>query len=267
MTQITSYKQAEAIFAKVRNPAMGKPLEHRGWRMFKDGDEFVINCGGAQVARILPNNTLRISLSEHRVPNPVPYNVHNVLPITTTRRATGHYRVHIEPEGTNYSHLSPQRYGLANWNELRTGGVRLYEGLVIDLTTRTVVGAKEIVTVVDADARKEWLRASKKVKTYLKTIVKLGGFTARTEALKAAGKVRWEYGTLHSAGQEDIDLIVAVLRGGDTEPLVQRVAESLYRHFYSSPETAKQIAHIDSIFTSNSLALRTTLGVVDFTKE
>ena len=263
MTQLLSYEATKAVFDTARKPAAGKPLGSK-WRLFKDGDEFVLNVEGSQIARILPNNTLRFTTS---VPSSsAVMGIYKVLPVIFHRRSKDHYRVHVRRSGSHHSYLSG--YGLTTYQELRTEGHRLYDGLTVSLPDRKVVDYKEPVREVDVDARKEWLRKSKALKTYLKTIVKLGGFAAAYDQLDAHTKehdvFRWEYAHLFSLaeGDEDLAIIISALNGGDTRLLVQRVGESMYRNFYYQPSTAEQLQHIDNIFTSNSLVLRKTLGVI-----
>ena len=263
MTQLLSYEATKAVFATARKPAAGKPLGSK-WRLFKDGDEFVLNVEGSQIARILPDNTLRFTTS---VPSSsAVMGVYKVLPVMFHRRSKDHYRVHVRRSGGNHTYLSS--YDLTSWKDRGTKGHRLYDGLTVSLPDRKVVDYKEPTREVDVDARKEWLRKSKALKTYLKTIAKLGGFVAAYDQLVAHTKeqdmFRWEYGSLFSLteGEEDLATIISALNGGDTRLLVQRVGESMYRNFYHQPSTTEQLQHIDSIFASNSLVLRKALGVI-----
>lgn len=263
MTQLLSYEATKAVFATARKPAAGKPLGSK-WRLFKDGDEFVLNVEGSQIARILPDNTLRFTTSV--ASSSAVMGIHKVLPVMLHRRGKDHHRVHVRAPGVHPTYLSS--YGLTTWRERRTKGHRLYEGLTVSLPDRKVVDYKEPTREVDVDARKEWLRKSMALKTYLKTIAKLGGFTTAyaqlTDRTKEQDVLRWEYGSLFSLteGEEDLATIISALNGGDTQLLVQRVGESMYRNFYHQPGTAEQLQHIDNIFTSNSLVLRKALGVI-----
>lgn len=263
MTQLLSYEATKAVFATARKPADGKPLGGR-WRLFKDGDEFVLNVEGSQIVRILPNNTLRFTTSA--VASSVTMGLHKVVPVLLHQRGKDHHRVHVRAPGVHHTYLSS--YGLTHWKDLGTKGHRLYEGLTVSLPDRKVVDYKEPTREVDVDARKDWLRKSKALKTYLKTIVKLGGFTTAyaqlSDRTKEQDVFRWEYASLFSLteSEEDLATIISALNGGDTQLLVQRVGESMYRNFYHQPNTAEQLQHIDNIFTSNSLVLRKALGVI-----
>ena len=252
---INSYAQAEAKFAKARNKTNGKPLGVSGWRLFKDGDDYVVNCYHTQVARLMPNNHLRIVITSDRLPPSVTSYTSSVLPIGIVRRTTAHYRVHPKRPGSSRDYMTA-----SNWDEFRTEGYRLYDGLTIDLTTRTAVGYKEPELVVDTEARKQWLRDLKRVKAYLKTVAKLGGFDARYDALKASGISRWSVPNLRHG---DVAIALAALDGTGLDPLVIRLAELMFLLEYSKPTLQTQLSHIDNFFTYHSLALRKARGVVE----
>lgn len=252
---INSYAQAAAKFASARNKKNGKPLGVSGWRLFKDGDDYVVNCYHTQVARITPDNHLRLVLTSVRLPLSVSSYTASVLPVGIVRRTTGHYRVHPKRPGSHSDYMTA-----SNWDEFRIAGYRLYDGLTIDLTTRLAVGYKEPELVVDTEARKQWLRDLKRVKSYLKTIAKLGGFDARYDALKASGISRWEVNSLRDG---DIAIALAALDGTNVEPLVTRLAELMYLMEYGKPTLQTQLSHIDNFFTYHSIALRKARGVVE----
>jgi hypothetical protein len=56
---IASYADAEAVFAKARNPEKGKPLKNT-YRLIKDGDEFIVRSSNKNVAKIYRNNTVEV---------------------------------------------------------------------------------------------------------------------------------------------------------------------------------------------------------------
>lgn len=260
MAQLNSYKQAAAFMDKARKVEKGRPLEVKGWRLFKDGDEFVVNYHSTQVARFLPDNTLRLVIPiNESLSGGLTGWCHMVIPVAIWRRSTGHYRAHPAVLGSDRAYMTAKSYA-----EFRTGGYRLHDGLTIDLTTRLAVGYTEPTMQVDPVRNKDWLRKSKALKTYLKTVAKVGGFTARIEALRCSDTERWEVGTMTSMRPEEdgFQHLLFALSDGDREPLVQAVAESLFRSYYHPANVKEQLKHIDNIFASNSLALRTALGVV-----
>jgi hypothetical protein len=259
MTQITSYKQAENLMAKARNISKGKPLGPRGWRIFKDGDEFAFYCGGTMVARMLPNNTLRMVLPDGvSFPSTIVYKIWAVIPVVLHRRSTRNYRLHpmlTGREGGGYSDC-----GYTNWDKLRTEGYRLHDGLTIDLTTRTAVDYKEPLTITNPDRNKEWLRKSKALKLHLKTIAKLGGFDAIWDEMN--GTSRWSLDSIATARTEQVPMFLDALNGHELAEFVRAVGVSICADHYLRPNVADQIKYINSIFTRNSFTLRSALGVI-----
>lgn len=261
MAQLTSYKQAAAFMDKARKMEKGRPLEVKGWRLFKDGDEFVLNYHSTQVARFLPDNTLRLTLPMgDSLSGGVTGWCHYNIPVAIWRRSTGHYRVHPAVPGSDREYMTAKVY-----TEFRTGGYRLYDGLTIDLTTRLAVNYSEPTVAVDPERNKDWLRRLKKIKAYLKTVAKLGGFTARIEALQATDTRRWQHSTMTGLHSDDIEFqdMLSALNDGDPEPLVQALAGAMRRHSYDIMAVKLQCNFIDKVFTSNSIALRKALGVIN----
>lgn len=259
MTIITTYKQAENLFAKVRKPEAGKPIGPRGWRMFKDGDEFAIYCSGTMVARVLPNNTLRMVLPDGvNLPSSVSYKIWAVIPVMLHHRSARNYRLHPILVGGKVN--TPSGCGYTLWDDFRTKGYRLYDGLTIDLTTRTAVDYKEPQTITDPERNKEWLRKSKALKLHLKTIAKLGVFDAIWDESK--GMERWEMDSIATASAEQVPMFLDALNGHGLAEFVQAVGYSIWRDHFAKPSIAEQIKYIDYIFTRNSFALRSALGVI-----
>lgn len=259
MTNISDYGQAVAVMAKARKPGKGKPLGPSGWRMFKDGDEFAVYYKGTMIARFLPDNTLRMVCNDKwavTLPSGVTHNINEVLPVALVGRGKGHYRLHVRGNGMDSRKLY-SNYGTADWDEWSTGGCRLYNGLTIDLLTRKPIGYVEPKQVIDTEARVQWLKQLQATKRQLKTVAKLGGFTARTEQMT---NKRWEVPSFYPA--EDLPLLVAALRDGVEEVVTQRIAELMYRDHYRTPTVTEQCAYIDRLFNSHSTALRTALGVI-----
>ena len=256
MTVFTSYAQTAEFFAKARKKEAGRPIGPSGWRLYKDGEEYVVTIHDKHIARIMPNNTLVMQINTALAG--VVMVVQHVLPILIHRRGKDHYRLHIRKQGGRPQDL--KAYGLTNWAELRTNGLRLYEGLTIDLNTRQPVDYREPVQLVDTDKRKVWLSQSRRIKRILKTIAKMEGFQPRIDKLTGN---RWTYTSLHSAGEADIQIIIDAMLNDNIEPLIQRMAETFHRHAYFKLSTEDMERIIDNIFTSNSLALRKALGVIE----
>lgn len=251
MTQLVSYEATKDLFAKARKPSAGKPLSTKGWRLYKDGDEYIAYHFTTQVARFLPDNTLRLLVPATGIGYLVPHTIRNVLPMRYVRRSAAHYRVHPFVSGSSMEE-----------HESIPDGYRLYDGLTIDLTTGLAPNYREPEIVTDPVARRDWLAKSEALKTYLKTIVKLGGFTARVEALQNSGKIRWEFASMSYRVPEDVAILRAALDGDGMDRVVQRIGEDMFRTFYRTPNTTEQMKLIDTIISKHSHALRTALGVI-----
>jgi hypothetical protein len=111
---------------------------------------------------------------------------------------------------------------------------------------------------VDAAARKLWLSQLKTLKRHLKTIAKLGGFTARMDNFDPAVG-RWEYKRFFRS-LDDTDLVLAALRGDITEAFLERMTHDLALGFPT--DAAEQLRLIDKFFNTHSQALRLVLGVI-----
>lgn len=243
MPEINSYEEAHALFAKARKPEAGKPLGSHGWRMFKDGDEYVVNCYATQVARILPNNTLRVCLSRNP-PISVVQTVHRVLRIEFRRAGRGRYRVHAD--GGDFA-LSGQ--------------------LVVDLGSGLAVGYREPEVVVNADARKEWLRNSAALKRHLKVIAKLGVFTTKVDELRNGPRPRWSFPAWMSRASRELDIeyyTAALSMGSEAiDQLVQRLAEAMHYGFWEPAPISDQLIWLDGAHKSVSYDARFALGVIE----
>lgn len=249
--QLNSYDTVRDLFGKARDKAKGKPVGSN-WRVFQDGDEYPLYCHGTMFGRFLPDNTFRFCYTgENQYMPPAVYTMHKIMPVSMVRRSKGHYRVHVKDRDLG---VYPP-----------TEGFKLYDGLVLDLTTRLMVRYTEPKLVVDAAARTKWLRQLRTLKRHLHTIAKLGGFTAMFEPIAAANEPRWAVGpNLLRPTSADLHIMSQALDGYDMPVFVEMVAKSMYINIYNRADTLSQRAHIDDIFNTNSLELRRLRGVVEY---
>jgi hypothetical protein len=184
---IASYADAEAVFAKVRDPGRGKPLRLPTYRLFKDGDEFLVRASYKYVAKIYRNNTIEVFIPKH-TPS---YLLTTVLP-----------------------QIIPVKVG---WNGrkiafMHTGKSILiphYKGLTFDMLTGECVSQPPTKLNVNKDKRKEYLRDLRVFKRQFETRLKLGVFNAIAAQIMAEKpelwtlRVRWDgYKTKQSVVQE-----------------------------------------------------------------
>jgi len=255
--QLDSYAKAHNLFGKARNGAKGKPVG-RNWRLFQDGEEYALYCHGQMFGRFLPNNTFRFCYGGNNLP-PAAYTSHIYTPIKVVRRSKGHYRVHVKDWGT-------ETYSTAtDYSEFTTGGWKLYDGMVLDLSTRLMVRYVEPKLVTNTDARTVWLRQLRATKRHLHTMAKLGAFTAMIQKFIAANGLRWEDAAdLLRPTTEQLNVICAALDGEDMHAFNDLVARSMFYHLYHKTDVGAQRDHIDAIFNTNSLELRRIRGVVEY---
>ena len=247
--QLNSYDTVRDLFGKARDKAKGKPVGSN-WRVFQDGDEYTLYCHGTMFGRFLPDNTFRFCYTgQNQYMPPAVYTMHKIMPVAMVRRSKAHYRVHVKDKDTG---VYPQ-----------TEGFKLYDGLVLDLTTRLMIRYTEPKLVVDAAARTKWLRQLRALKRHLHTIAKLGGFTAMIEPMKHMA--RWEAGVnFLRCTSTGLHIISQALDGVDMPVFVEMVAKSMYANIYDRDDIPAQRAHIDDIFNTNSLELRRLRGVVEY---
>ena len=263
---ITSYQQAAAFFANAKSPDKGRPLGRTYWRLFKDGDDYVIKCSTDEAVRITPDNVATLHIGQYAPRKNILWGLPKVTPIYIHKRSEGNYRVHIRRTYPSERYSKPSDFNLTGFTEFSRGGARLFDGLKIDLSNGWVLNAASDKPEVDADARKKWLTNSGKLKRHLQVITKLGGFDALTLQVMNAGSTplyRWDLPTLVDISKhpDRLALFVAALEGDRLEEFTYLVAQSMVACGECSDQ-AIQLAHINNIFTKNSVTLRVTLGVL-----
>jgi hypothetical protein len=260
---IKSYQAAQLIFSKARKPESGKPLEQKPWRLYKEGDIYVVKVAGYPVAWVQPDNTLRFVLpNDTSFSQLVVFKLHEVLPFVMKRRSDKHYRVHPVLHGWEGGNTLGA-CGYISWDQFNSQGYRLYDGLTFDLSNRTPIDYREPQRVVDRSRNVEWLRKSKALKLQLRTMAKLGAFETIYEEFTNTS--RWETSSIlpilpHE--HAELALFIDALDGKNMPAFIRRVGESIYSDSFSKPDVAYQLRYIDDLFTRNSLTLRKTLGVV-----
>jgi len=263
---IQSYDQAAAFFAGAKSPDKGRPLSRTEWRLFKDGDDYVIKCSTDEAVRITPDNVATLHVGQYAPRKNILWGLPKVTPIFIHKRSEGNYRVHIRKTYPTERYNKPSDFNLTGFTEFSRGGARLFDGLKVDLSSGWILNAPSDNPEVDADARKKWLANSAKLKRHLLVITKLGGFdTLVQQVANAAGTplYRWELPTLMNIGKhpDRLALFKAALDGDKLQEFTYLVAQSMVACGECSDQ-AIQLAHINNIFTKNSVTLRVTLGVL-----
>jgi hypothetical protein len=172
---IASYADAEAVFAKARNPEKGKPLKNT-YRLIKDGDEFVLTTSSKHVAKIYRNNTIEVFAPKY-TPS---WLLMTVLPQLVPVKV-GWIGRKMAFMHTGKSILIPH-----------------YKGITFDMLTGECVSQPPTKLNVNKDKRKEYLRDLRVFKRQFETRLKLGVFNAIAAQIMAEKpelwtlRVRWD---------------------------------------------------------------------------
>lgn len=266
---IQSYDQAAAFFANAKSPDKGRPLSRTDWRLFKDGDDYVIKCSTDEAVRITPDNVATLHIGQYAPRKNILWGLPKVTPVFIYKRSEGNYRVHIRRTYPTERYSKPSDFNLTGFTEFSRGGARLFDGLKIDLSNGWVLNAPSDKPEVDADARKKWLANSTQLKRHLLTVARLGGFDALVQQIMSmstgynTNMYRWDLPRLLdvSKNPDRLALFKAALEGDKLEEFTYLVAQSMVSCGECSDQ-AIQRAHINSIFTKNSVTLRVALGVL-----
>jgi hypothetical protein len=251
---ISSYKAAQLHMEKARNKAKGRPMKGAGWRLFQDGDEYVVTVSKTQIGRFLPDNTFMFTVSGVEA-YPVSYTLsgtmHRNLPFHWARVANKVYRVDHEANMTTQV-----------WDHFQqpTNAPQVYDGLKFDLTTGRCLNYKpDYKREVDLDRRKEWLAASAAWKRKLKVIARIGGldsFITHEKQNPTGWREKPKWGM-----DEWLDILYKAIKDGDCSPeLLSMFAASEVSPW--NPCTSMQLYEsIDRITKNQSVELRRRFGV------
>jgi len=270
---ISSYKDAENMYAGCRSPAAGKPLPGR-WRLFKEKNTFVIclplswhrGVAGVYlpVAAVTPNNRLTMLLSEDelvRHSHTIVLVLDRITSIMCQRFAKGKYRI-----GKGVS--------TGGWNWLSLGkqnSQQYYKGIKFDLMTGLCLNPEpdEAIEPIP-EQRKIWLRELKRFKRGLKSRARVGALTMH---IQEANTIRAENNKLPWRERERLTTdweqdewrkkLVRCMKDEKYSPeilmaFIQSV-EASWRYTNITQELVLEA--VDRIFTRHSEVLRREYGV------
>lgn len=172
---IASYADAEAVFAKARNPEKGKPLKNT-YRLIKDGDEFVLTTSGKHVAKIYRNSTIEVFAPKYVTS----WLLMTVLPELVPVRA-GWISRKIAFMHTDKKVLIPH-----------------YKGLTFGMLAGNCASQPPTKPIIIKEKRREYLRDLRVFKRQFETRLKLGVFNAIAAQIIAEKpelwglRVRWD---------------------------------------------------------------------------
>lgn len=251
---ISSYNAALLHMEKARSKAKGRPMKGAGWRMFQDGDEYVVTVYGAQVGRFLPDNTFMFTvngLQAYVVAHTLSGTMHRNLPFHWARCAFKAYRV---DHAVNMSTQAWKHFASP------TNAPMVYDGLKFDLYTGRCLNPRpDHKRAVDPERRKDWLAANRAWKRKLKVIARIGGLDGLI-AQEKANPTPW---TERPRWNDDqwLDILYKAIKNGDCHTDLLRMFISSETKTWETPTSMQMYERIDKIINNQSIELRRRFGV------
>lgn len=257
---ISSYKAAQLHMEKARDKAKGRPMKGAGWRLFQDGDEYVVTTYGDQVGRFLPDNTFQFSPNgamARRTAPTLSATIHRNLPFSWARVGEKMYRVehraNFEGEGWRW-----------DWMRQPTNAPLVYPGLTFDLTTGKCLNPKPDAAFkpeVDPERRKVWLAALRAWKRQVKIAARLGVF----DPLMAANRANPPGWHARPDWSEDkyLDILYTAIKDGRCDTDLLRMFVDARVTQYTPPLTSMDMfKEVERVVAVSSVALRKRFGVL-----
>lgn len=160
---IDSYADCVEAFKTVRNPIVGKPINGKDVRLYKDRDEsFRLTKGERTFAYVYKDNTILFVLDSDVLRNTIAsglvYTMNRFLPMGLYRVGPGRYRIG-KPNGWENVKLLPEYYGGIKFN-------------LID--SQCLNPRPDRKHLVNKNARSAWMKALKDYRKGLYARLKLG---------------------------------------------------------------------------------------------
>ena len=251
---ISSYQAAQLHMEKARNKAKGRPMKSTDWRLFQDGDEYVVNYDTVQVGRFLPDNTFVFTLTgdkAYRIAHCLSGTMHRNLPFHWHRFDKARYRV-------------DHQMGMIEqaWKHFMqpTNAPEVYDGLKFDLYTGKCLNyLPDFKKKVDPERRKEWLAASRAWKRKLKAAARVGVFDGliaqeKQNTTSWPERPRWNQ-------TEWLDILYKAIKDGDCSADLLRMFVASETKTWETPTSMQMYARIDKIVSNQSIELRKRFGV------
>lgn len=251
---ISSYEAAVLHMEKARNKAKGRPMKGAGWRLFQDGDEYVVTVQDTQIGRFLPDNTFMFAvngLQAYRVAHTLSGTMRRNLPFHWARYAFKAYRVDHDANMTTQA-----------WKHFTspTNAPAVYDGLKFDLFTGKCLNPRpDHKRVTDPEKRKEWLAAVRSWKRKLKVIARIGGLDGliaqeRKDPTSWADKPQWDK-------DQWLDILYKAIKTGDCSTDLLRMFIASETKIWETPTSMQMYERIDKIIGNQSVELRRRFGV------
>ena len=257
---ISSYKAAQLHMEKARDKAKGRPMKGSGWRLFQDGDEYVVKLYGHMVGRFLTNNTFMFTLlgeTAHPVAPTLSATIHRNLPFEWARVGEKMYRVE------HRANFDGERWRW-DWMRQPTNAPLVYPGLTFDLTTGKCLNPKPDAAFkpeVDPERRKVWLAALRAWKRQVKTAARLGVF----DPLMAASRANppgW-HDRPDWSEEKYLDILYTAIKDGRCDTDLLRMFVDARITQYTPPLTSMEMfEEVERVLAVSSVALRKRFGVL-----
>jgi hypothetical protein len=253
---LRTYGCAAAFFAKARQPAKGRPL--RWARLYRVGEDYVLQHGSITVGRFTPDNKFRFEMDAHSQRSSavtLSQAMFRTVPFVWLRVATGRYVV----AHTYAADMKRKGANIWRWT-LDEGGTPVFNGLTFDLDTGEPLNPRPRHTTqqVDTEQRLEWLRGLRKFKRAIHVRRKLGVLDKLMDEVRAENRAlvpapdwlsdRWlnQLASEIKAGECSTDLLKGMLR-------------TVGNYTWQSKETIYHL--IDKLLRDCSVELRQRFGV------
>jgi hypothetical protein len=261
---IRDYEDIARLFATCRDPKKGKPLSKWG-RIHREGNDYFISCHGLRFAKISPDDTFEFLVTPQEgaaISVTLSGSMHYCLPLIWFRVGVCRYRVVHEIEYKNtrqkYQNLRHQF-----WPTIRKESPELFKGIKFCLKTGNCLNRRpDLLSTINPDMRKVWLRKIKSFKRAMRLRVKMGVFDSVYSTLL---KDPANFTTKRPDWSSD-QWIDELHKAIDTEQFPTElirlfVIESVPRWRVRQSTAEEYISAVDSILNRNSTALRSKFGV------
>ena len=256
---ISSYEAAVLHMKKARSKAKGRPMKGAGWRLYQDGDEYVVRVYGDEVGRFLPDNTFMFTTDgdrAYRNAHTLSATMHRNLPFYWARFDKRRYRV---------DHRDNVRRDGTWWLSLQTGKTarppEVYHGLKFNLFDGKCLNPKpDWQPIIDPEKRKEWLAALRAWKLKVKVAARLGTYDKMIAAERANPTPWMDMPVLNR--EPFLDKLYKAIKDGDCSPdLIHSFIVIECRGYHGAKNSAQLYKRIEKVLTSQSRELRERFGV------
>ena len=256
-----TYADLERLFKTCRSPAKGKPLST--WcRLHKDGNDFYLSFNGFRFAKITPDDVFEFLITSQEgiaMSITLSASLHYCTPMLWKRASRGRYKVVHEIQYKS----AFQKVGETIYQAQNRTFVDLFQGIQFCLKTGKCLNPRpDLLSTVNTDVRKVWLRKVKTFKRGLRVRVKIGVFDTIAKNLLEEKGSGW-YDRVEWTSEPWINELYNAIENEQypTELLREIVISSMTRWRPMAPSHTALLHNIDLILNNTSIQLRQKFGV------